>query len=515
MICFVQVRGALRRALPLPSTIIGDKHREARASQYGRYSGNWSKCEPDALCGCRGSGLNLRYGYAWLCGTLGERNARMRGLIALGTVTCALGMAAGCGGGAAAGAGMGSRHSGAAGDGSLATAAPVGALTTASGAVVSDRTRDIWLAGVEAFEKAEKTRWSSDQCKSVPEHFRRAAKSQGQAIAEVDFMLGLVLERCGEESAALASYRQALATDPKYCKARVALGLNDLRTGRTKQAEQLFVQAKTNDPQCTEAYVNLGLIQASSQPPNMQEALNNYRRALAIESDYLPAFNQMALLYLDWAKREKSPEKIRLAEIVCKQATLVDEKYAPIYNTWGLIEVEKGNVIPALRMFKKATDLDDSLFEAYLNFGQMTMSFRGYDDSKNAFARALELDPNSYDAMIGLGIASRGLKQFSEAKAIYERALKLSSQRPEAYYNLGVLYQDYMSGSVGDMRTAKTFFERFLDRARGDQKLAGTVEDVTRRCAPPKGRRKRSTDCRPGRLQNIETVVAAMSSAGG
>ncbi len=439
---------------------------------------------------------------------------RKPGWLVLAAV-CMLFVSLGCGGGAATGAGKKGSRPGAAGGNTLATAAPVGAVVTASGIVVSDKTRDIWRAGLDAFANAESSRWSGNQCQSVPELFRKAVRSQGEAIAEADFMVGLVAERCGQGDAALAAYKQAVANDPKYCKARIALGLVDLRAGRVRQAEQAFTQAKTNDPQCTEAYVNLGMLQSASRPPNMQEALNNYRRALAIESDYLPAFNQMALLYLNWAKGEGSTEKIRLAEIVCKQATLVNDKYAPIYNTWGLIEVHKGNVIPALRMFKKATDLDDSLFEAYLNFGQMTMSFRGYDDSEKAFTRALQLEPKSYDAMIGLGIATRGLKKFGEAKAIYERALALSSSRPEAYYNLGVLYQDYMSGSVSDMRSAKTFFERFLERARGDSALASTVEDVTRRCSAPKGPRKRSTDCRPGRLQNIETVVAALSSAGG
>ena len=43
-----------------------------------------------------------------------------------------------------------------------------------------------------------------------------------------------------------------------------------------------------------------------------------------------------------------------LAEVVCRQAQLINANYAPIYNTWGLIDVRKENVFDALRKFEKA-----------------------------------------------------------------------------------------------------------------------------------------------------------------
>ncbi|MBW2718857.1 MAG: tetratricopeptide repeat protein, partial [Deltaproteobacteria bacterium] len=104
-------------------------------------------------------------------------------------------------------------------------------------------------------------------------------------------MAGLALSRCGDDGAH-KYYDKALAVDSRFCKARVGLGLRDLEDGRTAQARSAFERSIKDDPQCTSGYTNLAIVQRS-QGQN-EEALKNLRRALAIESDYLSAFNQMA-----------------------------------------------------------------------------------------------------------------------------------------------------------------------------------------------------------------------------
>jgi tetratricopeptide (TPR) repeat protein len=320
----------------------------------------------------------------------------------------------------------------------------------------------------------------------------------------------LALSRCGDDEA-YDHYEQALKVDSKFCKARVALGLRELENGRLKQAKSTFEQSIEDDPQCTSGYTNLAIVQRA-QGEN-DEALKNLRRALAIESDYLAAFNQMALLHYDRGRAGK-PEELDLAEVVCRQAQMLDADYAPIYNTWGLIKVYKGDVISALRYFQRAIMLDPGLFEAQMNFGEVTISFRGYEDGRKAFASAVALRPESYDAIIGLGTALRGLGEFAEAEAEYERAKQIDGGRPEAYFNLGVLYQDYMSGSVSDLKKAKSYFSEFLERAGERPEFRSSVKDVSTRCAQKPSNRRGAPKCRPGRMQNIDISIEAMQVAG-
>ncbi|MEM9728237.1 MAG: tetratricopeptide repeat protein [Myxococcota bacterium] len=381
-------------------------------------------------------------------------------------------------------------------------------ITTADGSAVSKKAHNRWESALTEFDRNETTGWTSAKCSASSKEFEKAASAQGGDFAEALYMAGLSLERCGE-SGAKGHYEAALKADPKFCKARVALALDELNAGKVSQAKGEFERAIKDDPQCTSGYTNLAIVQRSQGQD--EEALKNLRRALAIESDYLAAFNQMALLHYDRGRKGNAAE-LDLAEVVCRQAQMIDEDYAPIYNTWGLIKVYKGDVISALRFFQKAIMLDPNLFEAQMNFGEVTISFRGYEDARKAFEQAVALEPNDYDAIIGLGTALRGLERFPEAQAQYQQAQKVDSSRPEAYFNLGVLYQDYMSGSVADLKKAKQYFNEFLKRAGNSPEFRASVADVNNRCAQKK--KRGAPKCRPGRMQNINISIEAMQVAG-
>ena len=275
------------------------------------------------------------------------------------------------------------------------------AITTADGNAVSKKAHGKWESALDEFQANEKSGWTSAKCSASEKSFERAADAQGGSFAEAHYMAGLALSRCGDDGA-YKHYDESLKVDSKFCKARVGLGLRDLESGRTAQAKSAFEQSIKDDPQCTSGYTNLAIVQRAQGQSD--EALKNLRRALAIESDYLSAFNQMALLHYDRGRKGNAAE-LDLAEVVCRQAQMLDADYAPIYNTWGLIKVYKGDVISALRFFQRAITLDPDLFEAQMNFGEVTISFRGYEDGRKAFARAVELEPNNYDARLCFGTA--------------------------------------------------------------------------------------------------------------
>lgn len=406
------------------------------------------------------------------------------------------------------------------GGGPAATTADGTAITTAGGATVTEAAHNHWRAAIAMFEahEGEPNGWTPEHCEATLNRFNEANSAQGGNFTEAIYMMGVVSGRCGNTDRAQEYYQQALSTNERYCGALVGVGIGDMRAGRTQQARQRFETAIQHNNQCTAAYVNLAIIQREN-PNEVREALNNLRRALAIESDYLPAFNQMALLYYEQA--EGNEQMLDLAEVVCRQAQLVNPNYAPIYNTWGLINVKQGNIIAAAAKFQRALELDNKFFEAYMNFGQLTLSYRGYRDAARAFTRARELAPRSYDAVIGLGAAQRGLGELDEAEARYREAIELDAQRPEAYFNLGLLYQDYRGGQKEQLRQAASFYNQFVERATAEQ-YAEAKENVTRTCRRRPAsqlRRARSRGrtvsewaggCTPGRLQQIQEALRVM-----
>jgi len=419
----------------------------------------------------------------------------------------ALSVAAGCGGGGASGGG-----------GPVARDARGRTVRTATGAEVTQEAHDRWTEGLALFTRAEGQGWNGARCDEAVQKFEAAIEAQGGRFVEARYMAGAVSARCNRNDAARTYYEQALQMNEHYCPARNGLGVLLMDAGRQQEAFATFQRALTDDSRCTEAYVNVAVIQRQRGGNDVREALNNLRRALAIDAQYLPAFNQMALLYLDAAIARDNPQMLDLAGVVCRQAQLIDRDYAPIYNTWGLINVRQENLIEALQLFERATRLDNTIFEAYMNFGEITQSFRGYEDSRRAFGRAVELRGDSYEAHIGLGASLRGLNQLPAAQAEYERAIQIDANRPEAYFNLGILYQDYMSGSIEDLERAKRYYGQFVSKAGREARFAEAVENIQRSCRVqrPQGRRRhraRSDDCRPGRVQNINTALEALTAA--
>ncbi|HJL26598.1 MAG TPA: tetratricopeptide repeat protein [Polyangiaceae bacterium LLY-WYZ-15_(1-7)] len=423
------------------------------------------------------------------------------------------------------------------GEENAATTAGGETIRSATGQAVNVEAHNHWTEALELYSTASEAGWNEENCSRTLSKFEEAVEAQGN-FAEALYMAGHVNEECGNAEEARDYYQRALQSaeaarrqagdnrgpgNGPLCKARVALGLMDLEAGRRQPARAAFQRAVREDPQCTSGYTNLAILQREQGGAQEQEALRNLRRALAIESDYLPAFNQMALLYYKRGLEAGGGASLDLAEVVCRQAQLIDRNYAPIYNTWGLVKIEKGDVIEALRFFERAIQLDDSMFEAQMNFGQVTISFRGYQDAKRSFERAVELQPNSYEAHLGLGAALRGLEQFDAAKAEYERARELDGNRPEAYFNLGVLYQDYLGGNsmdetIANLNRAKEYYQQFLSKAQGeDYEEKRTL--VERRCRPLSERRRRRSNrqwagnCRPGRMQVIDLTIEALREA--
>ncbi|HEX7478008.1 MAG TPA: hypothetical protein VF331_09400 [Polyangiales bacterium] len=410
-------------------------------------------------------------------------------------------LTAACGGSAASG-----------GSGSGSGSATVGgkAIKTAGGQAVSQEAHNRWTEGLKLFKLYDtKGGWTSAHCDDAAGKFEDAAGAQAK-FAEALYMAGLSNDRCGNRDKAQKFYGDAIRANPKFCKARVAIALEHLRTGQSSQAEREFAQSVQDDPQCTEGYVNLAIMQRKRGIEGNKEALSNLRRALAIDAQYLPAFNEMALLYLSEAA--DNTKKLDLAEVVCSQAQKINANYAAVYNTWGLIDLRRDKIIDAAAKFQKAMELDNKMFEAYMNFARITIGFRGYQDAKTAYEKALALQPKNFDAQIGIGVALRGLQDNANAQVAYEKAMKLDPSRAEPYYNIGLLYQDFMNGTADEMKKARTYYQDFLAKAGSDKRYAVAVEDVTRKCKVEGGKKRGSSrsKCIAGRLQNIDLYLDTM-----
>ncbi len=387
-------------------------------------------------------------------------------------------------------------------------------VTTATGQAVSQDANSRFNTAAQAMHTHDDANsgrgdWNADACNEVAGQFQEAAQAQPNGnFPEAWFNRGMVFVRCNmTEQAAQALNRAVQAGgDHGYCRAKVQLGVQAYQRRDVSTARTSFEEAIRQDPtHCVEGYTNLAMVLREAGPTNDQqwgEVIRNIRAALALDDRYLPARNQLALSYRQQAGDDPNSQRIFLAGLVCAQAAQVAASaqadltadvrgfMADIHNTWGIIDIRRGEIIKALGHFQRAFQLNPTMFEAWVNYGTINLSFRGYQDAREAFQHAVELRADNYDAHIGLGVALRGLARvdatpedqrpglITQAQQEYERARTIDANRPDSYYNLGVLNMSYLGGATADLEHARDFLQQFQTHAGAQPRYATPVQQA-------------------------------------
>jgi tetratricopeptide (TPR) repeat protein len=352
----------------------------------------------------------------------------------------------------------------------------------AKNASVTERTQ--FVALVDKYQTAKKQPGgiAAGDCGSWAKKFT-SQFGGGPFAPQAHFNAGTILEGCGQPKDAESEYNEALRANPNYGPALANLGELYYKQGNTGTARQWFEKAIAADPtHNSSAYNDIAVIEyqqarENNDPALYKDAISKLRRALAIDNDSIAAYALLAQIYYQTAENDRS--KLDLAELVCKQAKESNDKFAPIYNTQGLIKLKKKNVTGALKEFETAVELDPKFVEAHLNIGAIGLSSRQYEKAEKSFQQVLALQPGNFDAAVGMGVAERGLKKFDEAEKWYRKASELNSKDCSTPYNLGLLYQDYKTAEDNsNLKKAQEYFRTFAGCGRADKKK---VEDAQRR----------------------------------
>ena len=360
--------------------------------------------------------------------------------------------------------------------------------------------------------------WNTDSCRSVADAFTRlGTRGRLDQRGEAFYNAGLSLQRCQQNEAARRLFEQALRVEPDMHRAQAQLVLFDYeasgdRDGAIRRLDDVIRAARFQN---VEALVNLAALQldrgiARHSNDDLDAARQNLQRALAIDDNYMPALNQLALLQLASARAQAgvasspgtlvlagaerprlSQQQLDMAALIASQGLRKNDRYAPLHNTAGLVQVELRDYNQAIRSFKRARELDPGFFEAHMNYGAVNLGIRGFAEAERAYRAALKLVPESYEAHLGLALALRGQltpgaegQRLAEAQRHIDQARQLAPQRPEAYYNAAILAQEFRAksgaekDSVQELEAAYCLYGDFVARApEGDSEAKQRATD--------------------------------------
>ncbi|MFO0550884.1 MAG: hypothetical protein U0271_21015 [Polyangiaceae bacterium] len=398
--------------------------------------------------------------------------------------------------------------------------------------------------------------WTAETCESTARTFLEAEEVQGNAgFPLAVYNAGVAYQRCGDVAHAEPLFKRVVADDPKFHRARVQLAEIALNRegGDLNAAITEFERAVADSEfQNNEALVDLARAQMKRRnaaadkdgPDDLSRARKNLQRALAIDDNYMPAFEQLATNYLlaaragaksslslDAMTRQPAAttgsdrQMLELALLVASQGLRKNGEYAPLHNVAGIIYVELGDPTTAARRFAAARKLDQRLVAAHVNFAAVNLSFRGFAEAEEGYRAALALQPDDYDARVGLALALRGrIDEAQDAAAVYDDATqqlaaarKLDESRPEADFNEAILIAEYgprVKGLSQKDATDKAvaLYQRFVERARGRADLEAAVDDVTAVPTLPDdqcmGAAGKKHECKRGRIFDLKDALA-------
>ncbi|MFC1631248.1 tetratricopeptide repeat protein [Candidatus Omnitrophota bacterium] len=185
--------------------------------------------------------------------------------------------------------------------------------------------------------------------------------------------------------------------------------------------------------QSARAHNNLGKALSTSGQP--QQAIREYRQAIAIEPNNAKAHNNLAVA-LDGLKRREE------ALALYQKATTLDNTYESAYYNLGNLYYKMGKYAQAIPAYQKAIAINPYLSWAHNNLGN-AFSESGDDlQAQAAYEQAISIDPNFAQAYNNLGVTLDQLGKKEQALTAYKQALSIDPNFIEAANNLNQAYQE-------------------------------------------------------------------------
>jgi type IV pilus biogenesis/stability protein PilW len=184
------------------------------------------------------------------------------------------------------------------------------------------------------------------------------------------------------------------------------------------------------------------------------------------------AFTDLAAAYY-----QRGQYKVTLDEL--RKAIVVDPKFGPAYDIYGLVYMELAEDKLAEEYFRRAIELDAGDSEAHNNFGWFLCTRGRYDEGLAQFTSALRnpLYASPEIAMTNEGSCLEKKGDFAQAEMSFTRALKLQPDNPTATIKLASI--NFRQGKLAEARRLLKRYDEIAQPSAASLWLALRIEHKT------------------------------------
>ncbi len=327
-----------------------------------------------------------------------------------------------------------------------------------------------YQAGLQAFQAGDLA--------GAKTQFSRAADADPNAY-QAQLSLGVVQERLGSKSAALAAYRASYGIVKDYEPAIAAYALLLAHTGDASEAEDFLNRERAILP--SSAAVLASMAEVKSIEKDSSAAQQLAQEALKKNPDYRPAMVTLA----------RDHYRNRRLDLALYTLTAILDGYGPenpprdkdnaeALLLRGLIYKEQGRRRDAFADFKRAVELRPDLVEARLNLSKYMLEAGNATEAVPLLEGALSYDASNPLVHLDLGDGYRLQGRPADALKHLQWVLSKDSTIAEAHYNLGLLYL-FSTGVPGTTPTSaidKAIAELELFKSMRPRTKAGAGDDT-------------------------------------
>lgn len=237
------------------------------------------------------------------------------------------------------------------------------------------------------------------------------------------------------------------------------------------------LRVRETDPHAYTLYLQARHVGRQHTREGLERAAGLYREALAIDDEYLPAWNELAGVYFNLVGIVDMPreEGFRLAREAAFKALAVDPAYAPAYDRLGWLALYQDNdLAAAAEHYRRALELEPGNDAILSNAAVLAVALGRLDDAIALLRAGALRDPVSAVAHANLANAYLLARRYPEAERSIRNALMLSPQYAGAHYRLAriLLAQGDRAGAqqalaAEPLEAGRLLGQALLDNAEG------------------------------------------------
>ena len=320
--------------------------------------------------------------------------------------------------------------------GNQPTTPPMGMRDAPSGGQASNRPKMSavgerkYQAGMQAFQ--------SGILDVAEAQFQQAIDADSNAY-QAYYSLGVIRERKGNTTGALASYAKAFGVVSDYEPAIAAYGILTAREGKADEAEQ-FLNGRLAKMERSAAVIT-AVSEVKSIRGESGSAQKLAQEALKINPDYRPAMVTLA----------RDHYRNRRLDLALYSLQGILDGYGPenpprdkdnpeALLIRGLIHKERNERAAAMNDFRRVIELRPDLVEARVHLAGYLLESGNAAEATPHLEWALRFDRDNLLARLNLGDAYRLLGKTKEAKQQLEWVADKDPKLPQVRYSLGLLY---------------------------------------------------------------------------